>query len=44
MSKTNNIQIEKTNEKNIFLEEQNKKLIIKIEDLQKNLEENSPKI
>jgi chromosome segregation ATPase len=44
MSKTNNIQIEKTNEKNISLEEQNKKLIIKIEDLQKNLEENSPKI
>ena len=44
MSKTNNIQIEKANEKNISLEEQNKKLIIKIEDLQKNLEENSPKI
>ena len=44
MSKTNNIQIEKTNEKNISLEEQNKKLIIKNEDLQKKLEEYSLKI
>ena len=44
LSKINNIQIEKTNEKNISLEEQNKKLIIKNEDLQKKLDENSPKI
>ena len=44
LSKINNIQIEKTNEKNISLEEQNKKLIIKNEDLQKKLDEYSPKI
>ena len=44
ISKINNIEIEKTNEKNISLEEQNKKLIIKNEDLQKKLDENSPKI
>ena len=44
LSKINNIQIEKTNEKNISLEEQNKKLIIKSEDLQKKLDEYSPKI
>ena len=44
ISKINNIEIEKTNEKNISLEEQNKKLIIKNEDLQKKLDEYSPKI
>jgi len=44
MSKINNIEIEKTQEKNISLEEQNKKLIIKNEDLQKKLDEYSPKI
>ena len=44
MSKINNIEIEKTQERNISLEEQNKKLIIKNEDLQKKLDEYSPKI
>ena len=43
-SKINNIEIEKTQERNISLEEQNKKLIIKNEDLQKKLDEYSPKI
>ena len=44
LSKINNIEIEKTQERNISLEEQNKKLIIKNEDLQKKLDEYSPKI
>ena len=44
MSKINNIEIEKTKEKNLSLEEQNKKLIIKNEDLQKKVDEYSPKI
>jgi chromosome segregation ATPase len=44
MNKINNIEIEKTQEKNISLEEQNKKLIIKNEDLQKKVDEYSPKI
>ena len=44
VSKINNIEIEKTQERNISLEEQNKKLIIKNEDLQKKLDEYSPKI
>ena len=44
MFKINNIEIEKTNERNISLEEQNKKLILKNEELQKKLDEYSPKI
>ena len=44
MSKINNIEIEKTNERNISLEEQNKKLILKNEELQKKLDEYSPKM
>ena len=43
MSKKKDIQIEETNTKNISLEEQNKKLIIKNEDLQKKLDEYSQK-
>lgn len=43
MNKINSIEIEKTKERNISLEEQNKKLIIKNEDLQKKIDEYSPK-
>ena len=38
-AKINSLEIDKLNEKNISLEEQNKRLIIKNEDLQKKLEE-----
>ena len=44
ISKINNIEIEKIKEKNLSLEEENKRLIIKNEDLQKKYDEISPKI
>ena len=44
ITRKNNIEIEKTKEKNLSLEEQNKRLIIKNEDLQKKLDEISPKV
>jgi CII-binding regulator of phage lambda lysogenization HflD len=44
ITRINNIEIEKTKEKNLSLEEQNKRLIIKNEDLQKKLDEASPKV
>ena len=44
MTKINNLELDKLNEKKITLEEQNKRLIIKNEDFQKKLDEYSPKI
>ena len=43
INRKNNIEIEKTKEKNLFLEEENKRLKIKTDDLEKKLDEILPK-